>query len=540
VGWSWASRALGAQGTACGVDDGEGPEHLVSPQGILYTDSMKKVLVAWVGNTDLRAREHVAEIGFGPIAQALEARSYDVARLVSDYDAERIEPYLEWLRSRTLAEVEVTYERLTGPTQFGEIYEAAVRVCEAVIGAQGGEAELTFHLSPGTPAMAAVWIILAKTRFPAELIESSRQHGVRTASVPFDISADFIPDLLKSQDRRLRDLSAAEPPDAPAFADILHRSAVMARLIARAQRAAVRNVPLLIEGESGTGKELLARAVHRASPRASMPFVAVNCGAIPGELVEAELFGHEKGAFTGAAQARKGYFESANGGTLFLDEVGELPGPAQVKLLRVLQEGEIVRVGTSKATRVDVRVIAATNRTLTEEIAAGRFREDLFYRLAVAVLKLPPLRERPGDLGLLIDRFLDQVNGESAGEPGYRDKEISPGARNLLLAHAWPGNVRELLNTLRRAAIWSDDPTISAEDVREALLPAPGQHVRKVLDRPLGSGFNLPDMLAEVARHYLGRAMEESGGNKTRAADLVGLPSYQTLTNWLTKYGVSR
>lgn len=312
----------------------------------------------------------------------------------------------------------------------------------------------------------------------------------------------------------------------------------MARLIDRARRVAVRNVPVLIEGESGTGKEMLARAIHRASPRRDRPFVAVNCGAIPAELVESELFGHEKGAFTDAKQARRGYFEEADTGTLFLDELGELPANAQVKLLRVLQEGELVRLGANKPVRVDVRIVAATNRTLTDEISAGRFREDLFYRLAVAVLKVPPLRDRAGDLGLLLERLLEQVNREAATEPGFREKSLSAGARNLMLAHTWPGNVREVLNTLRRAAIWSDGPSISSEDAREAILPAAGPRRTDVLDRPLGKGFNLQDLLGEVARHYLGRAIDESRGNKTKAAELVGLPSYQTLTNWLAKYGV--
>ena len=314
----------------------------------------------------------------------------------------------------------------------------------------------------------------------------------------------------------------------------------MHRAILRARRVAPRSVPVLIEGETGTGKELMARAIHRASPRRERPFVTVNCGALPPELVESELFGHEKGAFTGADRLRKGYFEAADGGTLFLDEIGELPAPAQVKLLRILQEGKVVRVGATRPIGVDVRVIAATNRTLTQEVAENRFREDLYYRLAVAVLKLPPLRDRTGDLGLLIDRLLDQINEESAHEPGYRDKKLSASARNILLRHSWPGNVRELLNTLRRAAIWSDGETIEAEDVREAILPAPRRQGEEILDRALGEGFSLPDLLANVARHYLARAMEEAAGNKSRAADLVGLASYQTLTNWLSKYGVSR
>lgn len=499
---------------------------------------MRKLLVAWIGKTDLRAVEESSAVGIGPIAQALDVRRFDEALLLSNYDDELVGPYLDWIRGRSPTHVEVRREKLTGPTQFGEIYQAAVRSIEAALVDRRRETELTFHLSPGTPAMAAVWIILGKTRFPAELIESSREHGVRTAAVPFDLSAEFLPDLLRDADERLRQASAAEPPDAPEFADILHKSRVMGRLVQRARRVAIRNVPVLIEGESGTGKELLARAIHRASPRRDRTFIAVNCGAIPADLVESELFGHEKGAFTGATQLRKGHFEVADGGTLFLDELGELPATAQVKLLRTIQEGEVVRVGASKPVKVDVRIVAATNRTLTDEIASGRFREDLFYRLAVAILKIPPLRERQGDLGLLIDHLFAQVNLEARDEPGFKEKKLSPGAKNLLLAHPWPGNVRELANTLRRAAIWSEATVISSEDAREALLPASPAAKSEVLGRPLGDGFSLPALLNEVTRHYLTRALDEAQGNKTKAAKLVGLRSYVTFSNWLNKHKV--
>jgi len=395
-----------------------------------------------------------------------------------------------------------------------------------------------FHLSPGTPAMAAVWIILAKTRFPAELIESSQKYGVKTASVPFDIAADFIPDLLNTSDRRLTELSTEAPPAAPEFRDIVHRSRVMQRIVQKAQHIAPRSVPVLLEGESGTGKELFARAIHNSSPRKQAPFIAVNCGAIPEELLESELFGYEKGAFTGADKTKPGYFESANSGTLFLDEIGELPLAAQVKLLRALQGGEIRRLGGKDLTKVDIRVVAATNRNLLNEISAGRFRADLFYRLAVAVLKLPPLRDREGDIGLLIDKALQDINAESSSEPAYKNKVISAGARKLMLRHSWPGNVRELLNTLRRAAIWSQSEEIQSEDIQEALLPETSAHRREILDQPLGDGCNLPKILEVVAKHYLQRALEESSGNKTVAATLVGLPSYQTFSNWLDRYGI--
>lgn len=496
-----------------------------------------KVLICWVGVTDLKAAQGVEDIGLGPIAQAVIEREYDHVLLIHDFSLDRVEPYRLWLQSQSEAKIALHHEPLTSPTHFGEIYEAAIRGVETVWRDNEGQVSLTFHLSPGTPAMAAVWIILGKTRYPAELIESSKVAGVRTASVPFDLSADFLPDLLREQDERLKRTSGATSPDAPEFADITYRGRVMRRLIDRARKVAARNLPVLIEGETGTGKEMLARAIHRASPRRNAPFVAVNCGAIPETLIESELLGHEKDAFTGATRLKKGYFEAAHTGTLFLDEVGELPTQMQVKLLRVLQEREVVRLGSTTPVKVDFRVIAATHRTLTDDIATGLFREDLFYRLAIAVLKIPPLRKRTEDLGPIIDRLLEQVNLEAEIEPGYQHKKLSAGARKVLFRHPWPGNVRELLNTLHRVAVWSEGQTITADDAKEALLAVKTGR-DDILDRPLSEGFSLPDLIKEVARHYLERAMDEAGDNKTKAADLVGLGSYQTLTNWLTKYGV--
>ncbi|MFM7231738.1 MAG: sigma 54-interacting transcriptional regulator [bacterium] len=499
-----------------------------------------RVLVAWVGSADLRAVEDEAGAGQGPIAQALASGRFRRAVLLSNFPRESSESYVRWLRARTTATVELEHIPLTSPTEFAEIHNAAVQVVGSVLKSEPSQPALTFHLSPGTPAMAAIWIILAKTRFPAELLESSREKGVRIASVPFEMSADFVPNLRIHLEDRADRFGDGLPPEAPEFDHIVHRSAPMRRLVSMARRVATRSVPVLLQGESGTGKELLARAIHRASPRRERPFVAVNCGAIPSELVESELFGHEKGAFTGAIMSRMGYFEAANGGTLFLDEVGELPGPAQVKLLRVLQEGEVIRVGSTAATRTDVRVVAATNRDLAAGIADGRFREDLYYRLAVAVLHLPPLRKRTGDVGLLADHLLEVVNGENHDDHGFVPRRLSPGARTVLLSHAWPGNVRELYNTLRRAVLWSSSDTISPEDMRDAITPSGRPQGDGVLDRTVGDGFSLPELLDEVARHYLARAMREANGNKSHAARLVGLPSYQTLTNWLDRYGVGK
>ena len=501
---------------------------------------MKKVLLCWIGATDLSASQG-DDVGEGPIAQAVEKFGFDEVFLISNYlkpeDRVRVVAYVEWAKKRSSTPYQLYEEELSSPTHFGEIYEAAVRVCTAALGERRDQVELTFHLSPGTPAMAAVWIILAKTRFPAELIESSRDHGVQTASIPFDISAEFLPDLLLKPDEQLRSVSAEKPIESANFANILYRSPIMAHLVERAQRVALRNVPVLLEGESGTGKELFARAIHQHSPRRDKPFIPVNCGAIPHSLVESELFGAERGAFTDAKAPRKGRFELANGGTLFLDEIGELPKDVQAKLLRVLEEKKIDRLGASKRISIDVRIVAATNRTISEEVREGRFREDLFYRIVVAYLKLPPLRERPGDLGLLIDHSMEKINRESEGQPGYQRKKISDGAKNIILNHDWPGNIRELQNTLRRAMVWTDSGILKKQDIEEALLPIYDKGGEDILNRPLDGDFSLPDLISEVARHYLQRA-EQEAKTKTEAAERLGLSNRQTFNNWKEKHKV--
>ena len=389
--------------------------------------------MAWIGRTDIRAITEPEAVGLGPIAQAVTTYDFARIRLLSNYPEDESSNYVHWLGQRASAAIDLHHAELTSPTDFGEIYHAAVSAVTDLADSKTGLPDLWFHLSPGTPAMAAVWILLSKTRFPATLIESSKEQGAKVVNFPFDISVEFIPDLLRNSDDRLERLSAGLPPEAPEFEHIIHRSRIMKDLVARARRVAPRSVSVLIEGESGTGKELVARAIHRSSSRRDKPFIPVNCGAIPAELVESELFGHKRGAFTGALSDHVGVFERGKGGTLFLDEVGELPPSAQVKFLRVLQEGTFIPVGDERERKVDVRVIAATNRPLLAEVSAGRFREDLFYRLAVAVLQIPPLRERPGDLSLLIDHFLKIINEDGSSEPGFERKKLSPNARNVLL-----------------------------------------------------------------------------------------------------------
>jgi DNA-binding NtrC family response regulator len=496
-------------------------------------------LIAWIGLTDLKASRSELRDGVGPIAQAAKNRRFDEIHLLSDHNAADSKAFATWLKQESGIQAKVWPKKLTGPTRFNEIYESATSVL-GELQKDGVERQLTFHVSPGTPAMAAVWVLLAKTKFPAELIESSQQEGVRTISLPFDIAADYLPARDIEDDDEILRLTQGLPPEAPEFGVIVHRCQAMKAVIAQARCVAAEDVPVLIQGESGTGKELFARAIHASSSRATHPFIEVNCGAIPNELVESEFFGHTKGAFTGASEAKAGYLESANGGTLFLDEIGELPLAAQVKLLRALQERKVQRIGATKVQNIDFRVIAATNRVLLEEVAAGRFREDLFHRLAVGVLTLPALRDRPGDLNLLIDHFLNRVNMDRERKSGWVHKALSAGARNLMNQHPWPGNIRELSNTLCRAAIWSAGTTIKTEQMRSALFPVKGD-IRghdTILNRILGQDLDLGELLAEVARHYLSRAYQEAEGNKSAACKLVGLPNYQTFTNWMKKYGV--
>ena len=500
---------------------------------IAYYLQMKEILVTWIGNADVKAMESKA--ARGPIAQAVADRRFDVVMALTNFSPEVQASFLAWLPRQTAAEVGIHAVELTSPTNFSEIFVAAKGAVDRLEKLWPEPRRLTFLLSPGTPSMAAVWIILSKTYCPARLLETSVQQGTQDVEFPFDLAAEFLPDLRRRQDEALTMLAAGQPQPEAAFADIAFRCDSMRRVVVQAAKVAVRSVPVLIQGESGTGKELFARAIHNTSPRAKGPFVAVNCGAIPAELVDAEFFGHAKGAFTGAGAARKGHFESAAGGTIFLDEVGELPLPSQVKLLRVLQEGKVQPLGTSAEVAIDARVIAATNRSLIDEVASGRFREDLFHRIAVGILQLPPLRDRGGDLSLLVDRLMDAINEEASDQPGFVHKKLSVGARKVLAAHNWPGNIRELRNTLLRASLWSAAHTIEAADMSASILRQASRGSSDVLGRSLGGGFDVTKLVRGVEEHYVRRALDEAHGNKTKAAELLGLSSYQTLSNWMQR-----
>lgn len=313
------------------------------------------------------------------------------------------------------------------------------------------------------------------------------------------------------------------------FEDILAKSTSMQAIFKTITKVADYKTTVLVMGESGVGKELVARAIHRRSARKNAPFVAVNCGAIPENLLESELFGHRRGAFTDAATDRIGLFEQAHGGTLLLDEIGELPLPLQVKLLRVLQEETIRRLGDSKDIRVDVRIIAATHRDLMAETQAGRFREDLFYRINVLPISIPPLRERREDVPLLVDYFIGRNNARF----GTNIRGMSPEVRRLLLQYGWPGNVRELENTLERAMVLAEKDSIEVDGLPERIRDA-----RDPVQLQLTSGeLSIKKTSRVIEEILIRRALQKTKGNRTRAAEVLEI-SHRALLYKIKEYQI--
>ncbi|MCC7380403.1 MAG: sigma-54-dependent Fis family transcriptional regulator [Deltaproteobacteria bacterium] len=330
----------------------------------------------------------------------------------------------------------------------------------------------------------------------------------------------------RSLSARVRALEIAEGGDE----EMLGTSFAMDRIREQIQKVAATGVRVLITGESGTGKELIARAIHRASKRENGPFVKVNCAAIPSELIESELFGHERGAFSGAVQRKRGRFELADGGTLFLDEIGDMSVDAQAKVLRALQTGEIMRVGGERVFHVDVRVLAATNKDLEDEVKQGSFREDLFFRLSVVPIKAPPLRERGNDVITLMKAFLAQFAREHAVVPA---PTLTPEVEDALLHYSFPGNVRELRNLAERLVILAGNP-VRLEDLPPQIAGAEGRSRPPTLAADTGSGagvaelarygnLTLRELREAVERDYILKKLEETGWNVTRAAEQLGI-----------------
>jgi len=388
----------------------------------------------------------------------------------------------------------------------------------------------------------------AKERFPdttiimmsaygnlASAVEAMKEGAYDYVSKPFKTDEILLAlkkveerERLKAENLRLQDrISRLETRYS--FGEIVTGSEAMARVMDLVRTVADHKTTVLITGESGTGKELVARAIHRGGCRAAGPMVSINCGGIPENLLESELFGYRKGAFTDAVRDKPGLFKEAHRGTIFLDEIGELPLPLQVKLLRVLQEEEIVPLGETAASRIDVRVIAATARDLEREVSEGRFREDLFYRINVMSIHLPPLRERRGDISLLTDHFIERFNRKL----GRHLQGVSAEAVSALARHDWPGNVRELENVLERAVLLAEGRVIAPEDLPAGLTA--GKDARP--ESPPEDSLSIKRASRRLERDLIRKALDLTGGNRSQAARVLEI-SRPVLLNKIREYGL--
>jgi two-component system response regulator AtoC len=436
--------------------------------------------------------------------------------------------------------------RILGETWDVETAEDGARAI-ALVAARHFDAIVTDLRMPGADGFEVLRV--AKTRSPEtevvmmtayatvpDAVEAMKRGAFDYLAKPFDPddAALVVARALERKRSRERAGEGAAPPAGPyAFHDFVGRSPAMQEAYRLLEQAAGIDITVLLAGETGTGKELAARAIHFHSARRERRFVPVNCGALPADLVESELFGHARGAFTGAATAKPGLFEEAEGGTIFLDEIGELPLPVQVKLNRALQEKEIRRVGDVRPSAVDVRVIAATHRDLKAEVAAGRFREDLFYRLNVFPVRLPPLRERREDVPLLAAHFLQKHARALRRDLAGFDAD----ALRALAAHDWPGNVRELENAVERAVALAAGPAVTSRDLPAEVTGAPGGALPPDLLAKLAYREAVDLARDRVSRDYLAALLKEFEGNVTRAAERAGVER-ESLHRLMKRYGI--
>jgi DNA-binding NtrC family response regulator len=372
-------------------------------------------------------------------------------------------------------------------------------------------------------------LVILTAGFPttSQIIEAT-QHGahdvLRKESLSFELRQVVESALQIHEDRRSVSPHEMESPTVDGRVKIIGVSRALQDVFKLVGRVARSDAPVLIAGESGTGKELVAKSVHEYSPRRQKEMITINCGAIPENLLESELFGHEKGSFTGAIARRAGRFEQADGGTLFLDEIGDMPLSIQVKLLRVLQDGSFSRVGANETITTDVRIVAATHKNLAAEVAAGRFREDLYYRLNVVELRIPPLRERPEDIPLLAEFFLQRITRKN----GMARIRISPEAVATLQTHLWPGNVRELENTIARACALASSNVLLPADI--PLASSPGRSIAKLgetLDQLINTAPGGGNVIEWISRELAGRSIERANGDLKQASIALGIEPAQ-------------
>ena len=495
--------------------------------------------MTWLGTADMKilTAQDPSGAETGPLRRVVREIGFDTVYLMSNRPPEITGQCVAALKKwEKKIQVKVFQHEDFDPTDYELVLKHTEEALCSILPETGNErGSLTFFATPGTPMMVAVLCLMAERLPNVSLIQTSKENGVKYVkwSTP-----NFLTERVVKQ---IEEASSAETPDC--FRDIVFSSETMRVLLRQALRYARFNIPVLLLGETGTGKSMIAERIHKASRRSGR-FVSVNCGAIPENLLESELFGTVKGAYTGAVD-KKGKFEEAEGGTFFLDEIGELPLNLQVKLLHVLQEKKVTRLGANIPKEIDVRIVAATNRNLQRMVGEGTFREDLFYRLAVAILKMPPLRDRgAADIIKAAEQSLQKAN-EMLFESRQKEyKVFSESVRLFISLKQWSGNFRELNSVILRAVLNAPGKELTVQDIRDAMLDDRGMSREdeggSVLPQYTSDGsFNMEDALNRVEKHYIELALKDAGGKKTEAARLLGIKNYQNLTPRMKKYGLS-
>lgn len=509
-----------------------------------------KALVSWIGQNDLNATiDQQKNRGPGAIASAVTKWDFDKVFLLSNYRDEKNQPYLNWFKEEFSVDLVYKHVSLSGPTEYDEIYLAVVDLFEQEKIEENYS--LTFNVSSGTPAMSTIWIIVALSRFTdVRLIESSPYREPEEINFPFNLKAEFISASTSREEQDITFLLAGLPDEVPkSFQEIICESKALRDPIARARWLSKFENPVLILGETGTGKGMFARAIHASSKRSKNTFVEFNCSSIPDDLFASELFGYEKGAFTGATKTKDGKLVLAHEGTIFLDEIGDLSLNNQVVLLKAIEEKKFYRIGGDSIMNPDFRLIAATNKNLFEEVKKGNFREDLFYRIASTTIRIPPLRNRESDTLLLAEHFLQKLNEKYRDEEGYYQRIFSDDAVEFMRMYDWPGNVRELRNSIEHAALLATGEIdeelwtqyIEKKDIKESIFTiSPSDPGSSILESTIGGDFTIYDLVGKLVQHYYNRAYEESNRVKSVASELLGFSNRQTMDNWYEKYVAKR
>lgn len=493
-------------------------------------------LLTWLGNRDLENMQQGKTAAIATIA--LKAQPHFDKIVILSNDKEETWSGFESFLSKRLAasgrpysDIQIVKVHIDSPIDYPTI----AKETEKWVSKLSEEAStLSINLTSGTPAMTTLSVLIGKGKANTQFLQSTPGNELLSVEIPLDFGSEY----LRSASKNIANLASSQPKLDSAFLKISAKSQSMQDSVAKARRVAASEVPVLILGETGTGKEVMAQSIHSASLRASQPLKIVNCGALAANLVDSTLFGHKKGAFTGADKDYPGLFEQAHGGTLFLDEVGELTLDVQVKLLRALQQGEIKRLGDTKTITVDVRVIAATHQDLSKLVACGKFREDLFYRLAVGVIRIPPLRDRVEDMAVIVSQLVEQINQSAAKHPDYISKKISDEGIKFLSSQYWPGNIRELWSTLNRAFLWSDNPVIDETELSQAMLARPQMEDAVSISLTFNDKVDIVQLTDNFQKKYIEAALKASGNVKKHATQMLGLKDHQTLTNWMKRLGI--